>query len=60
MYNIDIYTDGLNRVSLAVSGCEAAYAAFRSACEVAELTGARVDLWDSETDEVLASSEDDE
>lgn len=43
-----------------VLGCEAAYAAFRKACEFAEILSLRVDLWDGETGEVLASSDDEE
>ena len=40
-----------------VSGCEAAYEAFRKACEFGAITGQHVCLVDSETAEVLADSE---
>ena len=60
MYTVSIYTDGTNRIDLRVDGCEAAYAAYRMACDMAELTGATVDLWDSETGEVLACNGEDE
>ena len=47
-------------VSLPISGCDAAYAAFRMACELAELTGGCVSLIDAETAEVLADNSEDE
>lgn len=43
-----------------VLGCEAAYEAFRKACEFADVLGLRVDLWDGETGEVLACSDEEE
>ena len=47
-------------VTLPGSGCDAAYAAFRMACELAELTGGCVSLIDAETAEVLADNSEDE
>jgi hypothetical protein len=41
-------------------GYEAAYQAYHMACDFAETLGLRVDLWDGETGEVLASSDDEE
>ena len=45
-------------VTFPVAGCDAAYAAFRMACELAELTGGCVSLIDAETAEVLADNSD--
>ena len=47
-------------VTFPVSGCDAAYAAFRMACELAELTGGCVSLIDAETAEVLADNSEDD
>ena len=44
----------------AVSGCEAAYEAFRKACDFAEILGLMVCLVDGETGEVLADNQGDE
>ena len=44
----------------AVSGCEAAYEAFRRACDFAEILGQMVCLVDGETGEILADNQDDE
>ena len=46
-------------VNFPLSGCDAAYAAFRMACELCELTGGCVSLIDAETAEVLADNSDD-
>jgi hypothetical protein len=46
-------------VNFPLSGCDAAYAAFRTACELCELTGGRVSLVDAETGEVLADNSED-
>lgn len=40
-----------------VMGCEAAYSAYRKACEFGEIIGQPVCLVDGETAEVLADSE---
>lgn len=44
----------------AVSGCEAAYEAFRKACDFAEVIGQMVCLVDGETSEALADNQGDE
>lgn len=36
-----------------LNGCEAAYEAYRAACEFCELTGGRCELIDGETGEIL-------
>lgn len=60
MYVLNIRRSG-SEISFPVSGCDAAYAAFRMACELCELTGGCVSLIDAETAEVLAdNSEDDD
>lgn len=46
--------------AFAVSGCEAAYAAFEKACDFAEILGLTVDLVDGETGEILTDNRDDE
>lgn len=46
-------------VNFPLSGCDAAYAAFRMACELYELTGGCVSLIDAETAEVLANNSED-
>jgi hypothetical protein len=43
-----------------VDGCEAAYAAYRKACELGEMLGVEVALCDAETGEVVACLSDDE
>ena len=63
MYTLSIYTyeiSDYNRLDLYISGCEAAYAAFHKACELADLTGAFVSLWDSDTGEIVADNGEDE
>lgn len=47
-------------VTFPVSGHDAAYAAFRMACELCELTGGSVSLIDAETAEVLADNWDED
>lgn len=48
-----------SEVAFPVAGCDAAYAAFRMACELCELTGGCVSLIDAETAEVLADNSED-
>jgi len=58
MYIVDIMTSRTNRIMFEVEGCEAAYAAFRSACEMIDLavnSDKKVELWIDETGEVIAS-----
>ena len=43
-----------------IDGCEAAYAAYRKACELGEMLGRDVALCDTETGEVVAHSSIDE
>lgn len=43
-----------------VNGCEAAYAAYRKACELGEMLGVEVALCDAETGEVVACLSDDD
>jgi len=43
-----------------VDGCEAAYAAYRKACELGEMLGVEVALCDAETGEVVACLSDEE
>lgn len=50
----------IGAVEFAVSGCEAAYEAFREACDFAEIIGQMVCLVDGETGEVLADNQGDE
>ena len=50
----------IGTAEFAVSGCEAAYEAFRRACDFAELLGVLVTLVDGETGEVLADNQGDE
>ena len=62
MYRLSIsrYCDGIpTEVIFPISGCDAAYAAFRMACELCELTGGAVVLYDAETVEVLADNTED-
>lgn len=54
MYEIGIFTEGKGWQSWQVSGCEAAYEAYRMACDLAEMVGAiNAAIWDAETGEVL-------
>lgn len=55
-----MYYVSIGSFNFEVLGCEAAYEAFRKACEFAEILSLRVDLWDGETSEVLASNDDEE
>lgn len=43
-----------------VDGCEAAYAAYRKACELGEMLGVEVALCDTETGEVVACLSDED
>jgi hypothetical protein len=43
-----------------VDGCEAAYAAYRKACELGEMLGVEVALSDTETGEVVACLSDED
>lgn len=52
-----MYYVSIGGVNFEVYGCEAAYDAYRKACDFADILGLRVDLWDGETGEVLADSE---
>ena len=55
MYEVGIFVYGKGWQSWRVGGCEAAYEAYRKACELCELVGAdNAAIWDAETDEVLA------
>ena len=56
MFTINFdYFDGRGWVEIAkVSGCEAAYEAYTSACKLAELIGADCALIDTTTDEICA------
>lgn len=57
MYIIDIYTSARhNRIMLQVSGMEAAMAAYKAACALADLSTepTRADLWVDDTGEVIA------
>lgn len=59
MYHVSIsrVVSGIpTTVTLPVSGCDAAYAAFRMACELTELTGGTVVLYDWTTGEALADN----
>jgi len=40
-----------------ISGCEAAYEAYKKACELAEMVGKDCAIFDTETGEVIASLE---
>ena len=58
MFEIDFWKVGYGWTILGtVSGCEAAYAAFEKACELAEILGKDCALIDCETGEVLALME---
>ncbi len=59
MYVLSIRRSG-SEVAFPVAGCDAAYAAFRMACELCELTGGCVSLIDAETAEVLADNSEDD
>ena len=50
----------IGSAEFAVSGCEAAYEAFRRACDFAELLGVLVTPADGETGEILADNQGDE
>jgi len=50
----------INGKAFEVCGCEAAYEAFRKACDFGGMIGALVTLVDGETGEVLADNEEDE
>lgn len=59
MYTLIIsnfYDDTRTAAQFLVGGCEAAYLAFRKACEMCELTGGSVILADAETGEVVADN----
>ena len=56
MYEIGIWTENNGWQSWRVDGCEAAYEAYRKACDFCEAVGAdNAALWDAETSEVLES-----
>lgn len=56
MYEVGIWTEGKGWQSWRVDGCEAAYDAYRTACNLCEQVGAdNAALWDAETFEVLAA-----
>lgn len=57
MRNYYVY---IGAAEFAVSGCEAAYEAFRKACDFAEVIGQMVCLVDGETCEILADNQGDE
>ena len=59
MYVLSISRPG-SEITFALAGCDAAYEAFRMACELCELTGGRVSLCDAETGEILADNSEDE
>lgn len=55
MYEVGIYVGNRGWQSVPVSGCEAAYEAYRLACALCEVVGAtNAAIWDAETFEVLA------
>lgn len=56
-YSVDLFYEGKGWIEVAqVSGCEAAYEAYRRLCEFAEIVGALdVALVDVETAEVVAN-----
>lgn len=54
------YFVSVGSAQFAVSGCEAAYEAFRKACDFADLLGVLVTLADGETGEILADNQGDE
>ena len=58
MYTIDMFTNGYWVELATVDGCEAAYAAYRKACELGEMLGREVALCDAKTGEVLANLSD--
>lgn len=55
-----VYFIYIDSVRFTVSGCEAAFWAFRKACDFAEILGLTVYLVDGETGEVLDYNQDDE
>ena len=54
------YFVSVGGVDYEFKGYEAAYQAYHMACDLGDRLGLRVDLWDGETGEVLASSDDEE
>jgi len=46
-------------VNFPISGCDAAYTAFRMACELCDLAGGGVYLTDANTGEILADNSED-
>ena len=55
IYEVGIWTPRKGWQSWHVEGCEAAYEAYRKACELCELVGAEnAAIWDAVTFEVLA------
>ena len=55
MYEVGIWTEAKGWQSWRVDGCEAAYEAYRKACDLCKAVGAtNAALWDAETFEVLA------
>ena len=60
MYTIDMFINGYWVELATVDGCEAAYAAYRKACELGEMLGREVALCDAETGEVLANLSDED
>lgn len=60
MFTINLFnynTNNWNEIAQ-VSGCEAAYEAYKRACDFAELVGMDCALIDAETGEILANLED--
>ena len=61
MYTIGIFFEGKGWTEWRVDGCEAAYDAYRKACDLAEAIGAdNCAIWDTVTTEVLADMASDE
>jgi len=62
MFTINFFDYGKNEWNeiAQVSGCEAAYEAYRKACELAELLGMDCALVDAETGEIIADLEDED
>ena len=60
MFTIDINTNGYWVEVGHIEGCEAAYAAYRKACELGETLGVAIALTDAEAGEVIAYFEGDE
>lgn len=55
-----VYGDNCTEAQFHVGGCEAAYEAFRKACDLCEIAGGSVTLIDTETAEVVADNWDEE